>query len=189
MNFKSKLRKWNNIIHRDIGYFFFGVTIIYGLSGIALNHKVIDKWNAEYIVFHKSFDTDFDLSEALISDEKIINFLNEIADIDEFKKYYFPESEKLKIFIEGGTVIVDTKTGKGEIETLNKRPIFNEFSYLHYNPSRWWMYFSDVFAAALMLLAITGLFVVRGKKGIKWRGLIIASAGIIIPILFLFVFR
>ena len=43
-----KLRKWNRIIHRDMGYIFFGMSVIYGLSGIALNH--LDDWNPNYII-------------------------------------------------------------------------------------------------------------------------------------------
>ena len=42
------LRKWNRVIHRDAGYIFFGMSIIYGLSGIALNH--LDDWNPDYII-------------------------------------------------------------------------------------------------------------------------------------------
>ena len=42
-----KWRKWNNILHRDLGYLFFGLTIIYVISGISLNHK--HNWNPNYI--------------------------------------------------------------------------------------------------------------------------------------------
>ena len=35
---KKTLRRWNNAIHRDLGYFFFGMTIIYSISGVVLNH-------------------------------------------------------------------------------------------------------------------------------------------------------
>ncbi|HKL38702.1 MAG TPA: hypothetical protein VJ876_07375, partial [Bacteroidales bacterium] len=43
-----KWRKLNRILHRDLGYFFFGMTLIYALSGIALNH--IDDWNPSYSI-------------------------------------------------------------------------------------------------------------------------------------------
>ncbi len=43
-----KWRKWNRAIHRDFGYLFFGMTIIYALSGIAINH--LDDWNPNYKV-------------------------------------------------------------------------------------------------------------------------------------------
>ena len=39
-----KWRKWNKIIHRDLGYLCFGLTIIYVISGVAVNH--IATWNS-----------------------------------------------------------------------------------------------------------------------------------------------
>ena len=32
------LRRWNNLLHRDIGYLCVGMTLIYAISGIVLNH-------------------------------------------------------------------------------------------------------------------------------------------------------
>jgi hypothetical protein len=39
-------RKWNRAIHRDLGYLCFGLTLIYTISGIAMNH--IQDWNPNY---------------------------------------------------------------------------------------------------------------------------------------------
>jgi hypothetical protein len=50
------------------------------------------------------------------------------------------------------------------------------------------MWFSDIFAAALIFLAITALFMVKGKKGALGRGGIYIALGFIIPILFLLIF-
>ena len=41
-----KWRKWNNVIHRDLGYLCFGLTILYVISGVAVNH--IQDWNPTY---------------------------------------------------------------------------------------------------------------------------------------------
>jgi hypothetical protein len=41
-----KWRKWNIIIHRDLGYLCFGLTILYVISGVAVNH--IHEWNPTY---------------------------------------------------------------------------------------------------------------------------------------------
>ena len=54
MNFKW--RKWFRIIHRDFGYLFFGMTIIYAVSGIAINH--INDWNPNYVVTAKEIKFD-----------------------------------------------------------------------------------------------------------------------------------
>ena len=178
------LRKWSRILHRDIGFLFIGTSIIYGLSGIALNH--LADWNPNYSVKIKDFNTKIDLKKASITDEKVFQVIDEIDDRDNCKKYYFPQSDVIKIFLKGGSsVIVDTETGEGRAEFLKKRYVLYHANYLHYNPSYWWMWFSDIFAGSLIFLAITSLFMIRGKKGVWGRGGIYVAAGIIIPILFL----
>ncbi len=49
------LSKLNRITHRDIGYLIAGLTIIYAVSGIALNHK--HDWNPNYIIEDRGFTT------------------------------------------------------------------------------------------------------------------------------------
>lgn len=180
----KKLRKWSRILHRDIGYFFVGASIIYGLSGIALNH--LKDWNPSYSVTLKEFKTDIDLSKQNITKEKVINVLELIGEEENYKQHYYPEPNLIKIFISGGSsVFVNTQTGEGQAELLRKRIIFYDVNFLHYNPHNWWKWFSDIFAGALVLLAITSLFMIKGKKGVWGRGGIYVVAGIIIPILFL----
>jgi len=182
---RKVLRKWNNIIHRDLGYFFFGITLIYGLSGIALNHRAIGDWNASWIIDYKIFSTSVEIDSTTISENTVFEILKEANKELKYKEYYFPDTTTFKIFTNDGSIEIDTKTGVGHIETLTKRPVFHQVNFLHYNPNRWWTWFSDIYAFSLILLAITGLFVIRGKNGLKWRGLILASIGIIVPILFL----
>ncbi|MCK9168370.1 MAG: PepSY-associated TM helix domain-containing protein, partial [Bacteroidales bacterium] len=85
-----------------------------------------------------------------------------------------------------GNITVDMPTGEIRIETIRRRPIFGEFTYLHYDPIKYWTWFSDAFAVGLILLAGTGLFMVKGKHGITRRGAIWTLAGILIPLLYLF---
>ena len=49
-----KWRKWNKAVHRDFGYFFFGMVVIYSLSGIAINH--INDWNPNYVVITEDIE-------------------------------------------------------------------------------------------------------------------------------------
>ena len=185
-----KWRKINRIIHRDLGYFFFGMTVIYCLSGIALNHKVIDNWNSEYSITNKNISVQ-DLPES--KDEIDKSYAREITERfdeeDHFKNYYFPETDLLKIFIDDGNITIDLSTGEGNIEISRRRPVFYEVSYLHYNPNRWWTWFSDIFSVGLILIAISGLFILRGKKGIKGRGAWLTTLGILIPIIFLLLYN
>lgn len=179
------LRKWSRILHRDIGYFFIGTSIIYGLSGIALNH--MRDWNPNYSVEIEAINTTIPLQKTAHVKENIIQLLTEFDAENDYKQHYYPENNIIKIFLSGGSsMVINTDTGIGRGEFLRKRPIFYGANYLHYNPNNWWKWFSDIFAGALILFAITSLFMVRGKKGILGTGGIYTALGIIIPLLFLF---
>jgi len=123
-----------------------------------------------------------------IDKKEVINILGQIGEEDNYKKHYFPGNSQLKVFIDGGNAIIDLDTGEGIVEKIKKRPIFHAMNYLHYNPGKWWAIFSDIFAGALIILSITGLFIVRGKNGIKRRGAILTIVGIVLPILYLVFF-
>lgn len=180
----TKLRKWSRILHRDFGYFFIGTTLIYALSGIALNH--LHDWNPNYSVELKDFTTHISLEKNEHLESNVEKLVKEVTPDLGMKKYYFPENNVLKVFLDGGsTLMVHTQTGVGKVELLKKRPVFYQVNYLHYNPHKWWMWFSDIFAGALILLALTSFFMVKGKHGITGRGGIYTALGFIIPILFL----
>ena len=179
------LRKWSRILHRDIGFFFIGTTIIYGLSGIALNH--LADWNPNYSVETHEYITEHNLKKSPGLKENILLLLDDIDNRKNYQKHYFPRDGVLKIFLKGGSsVVVDVNTGDVFVEYLKKRPVFYEVNFLHYNPNRWWTWFSDIFAAALIFFAITSFFMVKGKRGITGRGGIYTALGVIIPLIFLY---
>jgi len=179
------LRKWSRILHRDIGYFFIGTTLLYALSGIALNH--LKDWNPNYAIEQIQFQTEIPLIKSSNIKENIHALLDQIDAKASYKQHYFPQPDFIKIFLSGGSsVIVNTVTGKGQAEFLKKRLVFYEANYLHYNPNNWWKWFSDIYAVALILFALTSLVMVRGNKGVIGRGGIYVALGIIVPLLFLF---
>lgn len=182
-----KWRKLNRIIHRDLGYLFFGMTVIYALSGIALNH--IDDWDPSYIIRNEQIQVDHLPKERSKIDKKLAQKITgDYVDKSNFKNYYFPQPDQLKIFIKNGNITIDLNTGKGNIETSKKRPVFFEVNYLHYNPKNLWTWFSDIYAVSLILIAVSGLFILRGKQGITGRGAWLTAAGVIIPLLFLLLY-
>jgi len=180
------LSKINRITHRDVGYLIAGLTIIYALSGIALNHK--HDWNPNYIIENTPFSTDIKISRDVLNQELINKILESAPGDHKLKTWYFPTGNYLTIFVEGGSVRIDTRTGNGVIEKLSKRPLFYQINFLHYNPGVWWKYFSDIFCIALIVVTITGLFIIKGKNGITRRGAILTAIGIILPLLFLFLY-
>lgn len=178
-----KWRKWNRVLHRDFGYFFVAMSIIYGISGIALNH--INDWNPNYIIEHKEINLNRELKKENIDKQAVLSILKETGEEKNYKKYFFPTDNTLKIFFKGGSIVFDLGTGKGTLEKIRRRPFFHEVNFLHYNPGKLWTWFSDIYSGALILLAITGLFILRGKNGITGRGAWLTIAGLLVPILFL----
>lgn len=177
------LSKLNRVTHRDIGYLIAGMTIIYALSGIALNHK--NDWNPNYIFDTRTFKTEIEVKRESFNDEVAVAILKGIGLENEFKASYFPSGNYATIFINGGFLRINANTGEGNIERISKRPLFFEINFLHYNPGKWWKWFSDIFCIALIVITITGLFIVKGRNGITRRGAILTIIGIILPLLFL----
>ncbi len=181
-----KWRKWNRAIHRDLGYIFFFTTIIYALSGIAINHR--DDWNPNYRVVVYEKELKQDLPQSKLSRQATKDLLSSIDDDLVYRSHYYPNQSTLKIFVKDGNVRVDIESREVLIEITKRRPILAPMNYLHYNPIRWWTYFSDVYAGALALLGISGLFILKGKNGITRRGAWLTGVGVVIPIIFLLVY-
>ncbi len=74
------LRKWSRILHRDIGYFFIFTSLIYGISGIALNH--MSDWNPNYSVDIDYFETSLNLRNSTNVKSNILKLLDEVDDRD-----------------------------------------------------------------------------------------------------------
>lgn len=62
-------------------------------------------------------------------------------------------------------------------------PILTQMTDMHYNPNKLWTWISDIFVICLIIVALSGLFIIKGKKGIKGIGGIEIAIGIIIPII------
>ncbi|UCD25381.1 MAG: PepSY-associated TM helix domain-containing protein, partial [Gemmatimonadota bacterium] len=100
------------------------------------------------------------------------------------------DPDSLQVFMDDGTVIyVELSSGGVLTESVKSRTFLREANFLHLNHAReLWTYAADAYAAALLLLAITGLFVIKGKKGITGRGAWLTGAGVIIPVIFLLLY-
>ena len=107
----TEIRKWFRIIHRHLSYVMTGMILVYGISGILLNH--VTTWGNDAI----------------------------------------------------------------------NLPVLSQLADLHYNPSNLWTYFSDIFVVCLLIITITGLFMMKGRKGMNGIGGIEFLLGAAIPII------
>lgn len=182
----STVRKWLRFIHRDFSFFFSGVIIIYAVSGIMLNHR--HSINPNYTVKRQEIKAsgEFPMPRDAVSKQDVLKMLEPVKEGKNYTKHYFPEPDRLKIFLKGGSSMeVDMTTGEAVYEALKKRPLISQFNRLHYNPGHWWTVFSDTFAASLIVITLTGIFMNKGKKWFWGRGGIELLAGILIPLSFM----
>ena len=124
-------RKYNRVLHRDLGYFFFGMCVIYGLSGIALNH--IDDWDPNYSITTKNVSVEPDRIQGELTRSDLVQILDDLKINNSFKQQYSPSGSILKIFVKNGSVTLSKVTGLGVFEEVKRRPIFYEVNFLHYN--------------------------------------------------------
>ena len=179
------LRRWNNALHRDIGYLAFGMTIIYAISGIVLNHfKSGDFAHPDYSRKFESYTVSLPPG-GQVTKAYVISLLENIGEEDHFKSYITGDGY-LNIYLTNGSYYVDLKSGNAELQKKTPRYVIKEFNLMHYNNiKKLFTWFSDLYAVALIVLAITGLFVLRGKNGIIRRGAWLTAIGILLPALFL----
>ena len=177
-----RLRKLVIATHRDVGYLLAGMTVLYAISGVAVNH--IDDWNPNYAVGSETTNVGElnDGSRFELASEGLSRM-----GVDETPREGVRMSPgQLKVFLEGRTLTVALPEGTVHDEVFRRRYVFFETNYLHLNRGKGvWTWIADVYAVGLALLACTGIFIITGKKGLGGRGLVLLLIGLAIPLVYL----
>ncbi len=173
-------------LHRDLGYFYIGLIVSFAASGLMMNHR--QSWHPEkYTVETKAIQVS--LPEESKIDEDFAKELGKKLGIEDKMRRQMVRNGEFKISFENHDVEIDTKTGKGEIVAYIKTPIISQMMKLHKGTSNFWIYYSDIFALSLIIIAISGTIMIKaGKFSWKNRGWKLAVAGVVFPLLFLFLF-
>ncbi|PKH66092.1 hypothetical protein CXF59_08810 [Flavobacterium sp. ALD4] len=171
-------------LHRDLGYFYIGLIVSFALSGLMMNHR--DMWHPEkYTTETKAIQVQLP-EESGINEEFAKDLAKKLGVDDKMRRQTIKEGT-FKISFENNDVEIDMKTGKGEIVSFIKTPIISQAMSLHKNTSNFWIYYSDIFALSLITIALTGTIMVKaGKFSFKERGWKLALAGVLFPLIFLF---
>lgn len=176
----ESLRKINNILHRDFGYFFASLIIAYSLSGIALNH--IDDWNPDFIISKEEITLENRYQRHEITHDLIKKFSSLVGETS-YRLYDFPSSRQVKIYYKDATLMINLENGSGTYEKISRRPLFYQVNVLHRNTVKWWKWISDLFAVTLIIITITGIMMLRGSKGFSGRGKWLIGAGLVPPLI------
>lgn len=175
MNWKNKFIRFLRNWHRDLGYFTVAITLVYGLSGIFLTHK-----NSFPVI------TITETYSSLPLDLSIGSFSKKWEEKHPklpLTKCFIKEN-KVQFYYKGGKGTYNAKDGKVAIENYKKHSLIAFVNSLHFNQAKGWKYFADFFSGTLIFLAISGLFMVKGKNGFKKRGIWIMISGMILVFIF-----
>lgn len=176
-------RKLLRALHRDLGFFAVGLTVIYSLSGIAVNH--IHQWNPSYVIERENVN----LGPLADGPGAAAEVLQKIGDTSNLRSTFRAEGNILKIFTERTVASVDLSTGEAQLERSKPRALIFPMNYLHLNhPKGAWTWVADLFGVVLIFLAISGMFLSKGGwLGVSRRGWILTALGTLLPLAYLFI--
>jgi hypothetical protein len=174
----ARFRKWVRIVHRDLGYAMVGICLVYGISGILLNHL-----NGKDLAYSRETKT---MALAVnLTPAQVESLWKEREDLPELKKVLSSGSGAYSLMLKGGAGAYDPQTGQVDYEISKKRLLIYWLNQLHYNRVKGWSVMGDIFAGSLLFLAISGLIIVPGKNGIAGRGKWYLLAGLLIPVIYI----
>jgi len=176
-------------IHRTLGFFYVGLIISFAISGILNNHRNTWRIPMNYTYETKEFEIPVPVNKADFKDKKYVAQL---------AKKWYPEAafngyrirgDELRAFYKDNTIVdLNLFMGVGKIEYRRKTPVLGHTLFLHKFSNDFWVFYSDIFSISLIVIAITGLLLPRGKNSFKKTGWKITLLGLLIPILFLIFF-
>jgi hypothetical protein len=173
-------RAWLRASHRDVGYLLVGLTFVYALSGIAVNH--VDDWNAN----HVEFETTHTLGPLPTEDDAAVAAVKSKLGIEGAPSdVYRASDDELEIQFDQRTLVVTLSTGSVHDRGREPRFFIHVANWLHLNRhKKAWTYFADGYAILLLMLATSGMFMIKGKKGLWGRGAVLVVVGSAVPILY-----
>jgi len=178
-------RAWLRAVHRDVGYASVGLTVVYALSGLAVNH--VADWDPNFTNMTSTRELGAPLPD---DDEAAKNLIFEKLGIKEAPKEAYREGDEFEVLFEHRTLHVTVATGHVVDEGQKPRFFLRAANWLHLNRGKKaWKYFADSYAVGLLFLAVSGMFMIAGKKGLVGRGAFFVAAGAALPIAYLLLAR
>jgi hypothetical protein len=166
-------------LHRDAGYLGVGLTVVYALSGLAVNH--VAQRDPSYDNYERTHGLAVPLTG---SDAQISKRVLEALKIqDTPRDVYRSSDDTLDITFDKRALHVTLSKASVLEQGQEPRFFLRAANYLHLNRGKKaWTYVADTYAIALLFLAVSGLFMIKGRQGLVGRGLLLASIGAAVPI-------
>jgi hypothetical protein len=166
-------------LHRDAGYLVVGLTFVYALSGLAVNHVAdrdpsFENYERTHQLAGPMSGTDAEISRRVLDALKIRDTPRDVyRSTDDTVDITF-DKRSLHVTLSKGLVIDQGQEPRFFLRAAN---------YLHLNRGKKaWTYVADTYAVVLLFLAVSGLFMIKGRQGLLGRGLVLVSLGAAVPI-------
>lgn len=175
------VRAWLRALHRDAGYLAVGLTVVYALSGLAVNH--IKDWDPNFTQVKRTHQ----LAGPFPADERAAaaKALAELGVKTPPEDVYRASDSEIEIVTGAVTFHLNPQSGVVNEEGQEPRFLLRTANWLHLNRGKKaWSYIADGYAVFLLFLASSGLFMIRGRKGLFGRGAVLATLGAALPILY-----
>ena len=163
-----------------MGYVAVGLTFVYAASGLAVNH--IADWDPNF----RNFESVHEVGP-LTGDEKAVatQALAKLGISGEPQDVYASAPDQIDITLERRALHVNPMTGHVVDQGQKPRFLLRVANWLHLNRGKKaWRYVADGYAGALLFLAMSGMFMIKGNKGLIGRGAILVAVGVAIPVLY-----
>ncbi len=174
-------RPWLRAVHRDIGYFSVGLTFVYALSGLAVNHIADWEPNFQQVTRQHRLPLPLPAEDELVAQSA----LTSLAIQEPVREVFRAGPHNLEVVLDQRTLRIDTQSGSVTEDVQEPRFFLRAANWLHLNRGKKaWTFIADTYAVFLLLLSITGLWMFPGRKGLLGRAGIIAAAGALVPALY-----
>jgi len=176
-----KFRKVCRTLHRELGFLAVGLTVVYAVSGLAVNHA--HHWDANY---SRTLDR-YTIEPVGTGPTTAITpvVLERLAPSSPVKNTWRDSEEVLQVFVEGGQYDVHLVSGEVIEQGFAKRPFLFDLNFMHLNSGKApWTGIADVYAGILLVLALTGPWLINSSKGLRGRGGILMALGILLPVVY-----
>ena len=181
-----KFRKICRTLHRELGYLAVGLTLVYAVSGIVVNHA--HHWDANYSRTLEHLVIEAPGTGPTAQIEPLV--MERLAIEGPIKSTWRAAPDRFQVFLDGGEYDVDLVTGEVDKHGFAERPLLFDLNFMHLNSGKApWTGIADIYAGILCVLALTGIWLVRGGRGLKGRGGVMLALGVALPLVYAVVVR
>ncbi len=169
---------WLRTLHRDLGFLAFGLTVVYAVSGVAVNH--IGTWDPNFVREERTAElgpqTGQPSAVAAVAMERLgLSPATWSVDV--------VDDTRIDIKFKDGQASVNPKTGRAVARTDRARPVLRSMNWLHLNRGKGgWTWIADGYAVILGILAISGLCIAPVRRQLAGRGGVFLAIGIALPV-------